>query len=66
MGVSKIKIEKQKVDRLCEENVNNQGCLMRIIEYNKFSDIVVEFQDEHRNIVNTNYDSFKNGRTYTA
>lgn len=61
MGVSKIKIKKQKADRLGEENMNNQGCLMRIIEYNKFSDIVVEFQDGYRNTVNTNYDSFKNG-----
>ena len=34
---------------------------MRIIEYNKTSDIVVEFQDEHKATVHTNYNNFRNG-----
>ena len=34
---------------------------MRIVECNKNSDIVVEFQDEHRAKVHTNYSNFKRG-----
>ena len=46
---------------LYEEKYNNQGCLMKIIEYNKASDIVVEFQDEHKYKVRTIYGNFKSG-----
>lgn len=34
---------------------------MKIIEYNKNSDIVVEFQDEHKAKVHTNYSNFQRG-----
>lgn len=34
---------------------------MKIIEYNKSDDIVVEFQDEHKYKVNTIYGNFKSG-----
>ena len=47
--------------RLYEEKLNNQGCLMKIIEYNNSSDIVVEFQDEYKHRVNTIYANFKIG-----
>jgi len=45
--------------RLGEEKINNQGSLMKIIEYNTCDDIVVEFQDGYR--TKTTYGHFKNG-----
>ena len=48
-------------DRVGEENYNNQGCLMKIIEYRKSNDITVEFQDEHKYKTNSRYDRFKSG-----
>lgn len=42
MGVSKI------ASRLGEENVNHQGCLMKIVCYNRVDDVLVEFQDEYK------------------
>lgn len=48
-------------DRVGEENYNNQGCLMKIIEYRKSNDITVEFQDEHKYRTNSRYDRFKSG-----
>lgn len=47
--------------RLGEERLNNQGCLMRIIEYNNANDIVVKFQDERGATVNTKYQHFLSG-----
>lgn len=48
-------------ERLGEERLNNQGCLMRIVEYNKADDIVVEFQDEYEARVHTKYGHFISG-----
>lgn len=50
-----------KVSKLYEEKLNNQGSLMKIIEYNGQSDITVEFQDEYRARVHTNYGNFRRG-----
>lgn len=50
-----------KVDRTGEININNQGCPMVIIEYNNSTDIVIEFQDEYKTRVNTQYCNFKSG-----
>ena len=47
--------------RIGEENYNHQNCLMKIIEYNKSIDIVVEFQDKYMAKVHTQYSSFKRG-----
>ena len=47
------------LDRLGQEKLNNQGSLMKIIECNKSSDILVEFQDEYKAKVNTTYGNFK-------
>lgn len=55
MGFSKIE------KRLGEENVNHQGCLMKIVEYNRVDDILVEFQDEYKGVVHTQYKSFVRG-----
>lgn len=52
---------KDKDLRLGEERLNNQGYLMRIVKYNKAIDIVVEFQDEHKARVHTNYACFAKG-----
>ena len=48
-------------ERSGSECHNNQGCLMKIINYNKCEDIIVEFQDEHKAKVHTNYSAFLKG-----
>ena len=53
--------DRQKQERLGEERLNNQGCLMKIIEYNMANDIVVEFQDEFKSKVQTRYSMFQKG-----
>lgn len=45
-------------NRIGEERLNNQGCLMKIVEYNNSNDIVVEFQDEHKRKIHTRYSHF--------
>ena len=50
-----------KIDRTGETNVSNEGCAMKIVEYNNALDIVIEFQDEHKYRVHTRYEHFKNG-----
>lgn len=49
------------MSHLYEEKLNNQGCLMRIVEYNNSSDIIVEFQDEYKYRTKTIYANFKSG-----
>ena len=49
------------MNHLNETKLNNQGCLMKIVEDNGSSDIVVEFQDEHRYKKHTIYANFKRG-----
>lgn len=51
----------ERNDRLGEEKLNNQGCLMRIVEYNGFNNLVVEFQDEHKAKVRAIYTHFLSG-----
>lgn len=53
--------EENKKTRIGEENKNRNGCLMKIIEYNKADDIIVEFQDEYKSKVKTRYGLFKKG-----
>lgn len=60
-STSKETQEIQKRERLGLENLNNQGCLMKIIEYNKSSDIIVEFQDKRKTKVNCRYKDFIKG-----
>lgn len=47
--------------RIGEERYNKNGCLMKIVEYNRTTDIIVEFQDEHKERVHTNYYHFIRG-----
>ena len=50
-----------KRKRLGEINYNNKGCLMKIVEYNSYADIIVEFQDEYKARINTTYQNFQKG-----
>lgn len=59
-GYTKEEIKKQRKERIGEEKLNKQGCLMRIVEYNNAADIVVEFQDEYKGRVKTTYNNFNN------
>ena len=49
-------------DRTGEINKNINGQLMKIIKYNNYSDIVVEFDDKYKTIVKCQYGMFKNGK----
>lgn len=50
-----------KVSKLYEEKINNQGSPMMIVECIGKSNIIVEFQDEHKARVHTNYGNFQRG-----
>ena len=52
----------KKTDRIGETNISNEGCVMKILEYNNCFDITVEFQDEHKYRVHTQYQAFKKGK----
>lgn len=52
----------QKEQRLNEELLNNQGCLMKIVIYNFNNDIIIEFQDKYKARVHSTYKNFKNGK----
>lgn len=47
--------------RLGEEKLNNQGCLMKVAEYNTCNDILIEFQDSYKCKLHTTYQHFKDG-----
>lgn len=49
------------LERLGEEKLNNQGCLMRIVEYVEALNITIEFQDEYKTKIVTRYDDFIKG-----
>ena len=51
----------RKIDRTGEINYNNQGSLMKIVKYNNATDIIVEFQDEHKYQIKCKYSDFKKG-----
>lgn len=55
------KLEAQRIERLNSVNLNNQGCLMKIVEYYEYNNIIVEFQDEHKAKVKSRYDHFLSG-----
>ena len=52
---------KNKRERVGQTHISNEGCIMKIIDYNITSDIIVEFQDENKAQVHTTYTNFKNG-----
>lgn len=49
------------VNRIGEENYDCLGIKMIIVEYKSARSVVVEFQDEHKARVLTQYNNFKNG-----
>ena len=56
-------MENNKTNRLGETNYNQHGTLMKIIKYNSYNDIDVEFQDEYKYVAkNMRYDYFREGR----
>lgn len=61
-STSKATRKRQKEERLGEERLNNQGCLMKIVKYDKTESIVVEFQDEYKAKVITRYNEFAKGK----
>ena len=52
---------RNKIDRTGETNVSNEGCIMKIAEYDNANNIIVEFEDEHKYRLHTYYQAFKNG-----
>ena len=52
----------KKIDRLGETSLSNEGCVVKIVEYNNANDIIVEFQDEYKYRLHTQYGAFKNGQ----
>ena len=52
----------RKIDRTGETSLSNEGCVMKIVEYNNCNDIIIQFQDEHKYRVHTSYQAFKNGQ----
>ncbi len=55
-------MSRSKIDRTGEINISNEGCVMRVVEYDNAGDVVVEFQDEHKYRVHTQYHDFKKGK----
>lgn len=58
MGRRASLIEKQIKERIGIEKLNKQGCLMKIVEYVSATDMVVEFQDEYKARVHTQWSNF--------
>ena len=54
-------MSRNKIDRTGEANVSNEGCVMKIVEYNNCNDIIIQFQDEHKYRVHARYQNFKKG-----
>ena len=54
-------ILEQKKQRIGEIKYNNQGCLMKIVEYINSQNIVVEFQDEYKAKICSSYYWFQTG-----
>ena len=60
MGLNN-KSKQIKEERLNSINFNHEGCKMKVIVYNHCSDIIVEFQDEYKAKVHTEWKHFKKG-----
>lgn len=48
-------------ERLGEEKYNKQGCLMKIVEYNGWDNVIVEFLDNQKTRIRTQYSNFLRG-----
>ena len=54
-------MSRNKIDRTGETNISNEGCVEKIVEYNNYNDIIIQFEDEHKYWLHTSYKHFKNG-----
>lgn len=54
-------IEYTRHNRLGEEKINNQGCVMKIVEYNNANDITIQFDNNPEHTIKSYYLHFKNG-----
>lgn len=52
----------KKKDRTGERFITNEGYIVEIVEYNNNKDLWIEFQDEYKAIVHTEYACCKNGQ----
>lgn len=57
-----MKVGRKTINRVGERNRSNEGCDMKIVEYNNALDIIIEFQDEYKTRVCTTYGGFKKGQ----
>ena len=55
-------MSRNKIDRTGETSLSNEGCVMKIAEYNNYNDIIVEFQDAYKYRLHTKYVNFQNGK----
>ena len=55
-------MSKNKIDRTGETNISNEGCIMQIVGYKNYDDIIIQFEDEYKYRVHTQYGNFKNGK----
>ena len=55
-------MSRNKIDRTGETNISNEGCIMKIAEYDNANNIIVEFEDEHKYRLHTSYQAFKKGK----
>lgn len=51
-----------RAQRIGEENINYQGCVMRIVDYVNASNITIEFQDKHKAKIKCTYVNYKRGQ----
>ena len=51
----------KKECRIGVEKYNNQGCLMKCVEYYSGKNIVIEFQDDYKYKINSSWKDFNNG-----
>lgn len=59
--ISALIADRYRQNRVGEENMSNDGTLMRIVEYHDSQNVIVEFQDEFKYRVNVEYSRFKKG-----
>ncbi len=53
--------EKCRRERVGLEKYNNQGCLMKVIDYKISKDVTIEFQDKYKTQIKTYWRAFENG-----
>ena len=51
----------KRLERINVEKYNYQNCIMKCVQYNHANDIIIEFQDNYKGKVHTNWNNFKIG-----